>query len=59
MRLVLLDVPGSGKSTQGVVLAEHFGVPHVSSGVLLDLPGSDVAIFRTIGPVRTAWARAH
>ena len=35
MRLVLLGAPGSGKGTQGVVLAEHFGVPHVSSGDLL------------------------
>jgi adenylate kinase len=35
VQLVLLGAPGSGKGTQGVVLAEHFGVPHVSSGELL------------------------
>ena len=35
MRLILLGAPGSGKGTQAVVLAEHFGVPHVSSGALL------------------------
>ena len=35
MRLVLLGAPGAGKGTQGVVLARHFGVPHISSGDLL------------------------
>jgi adenylate kinase len=35
VHIVLLGAPGSGKGTQGDVLAEHFGVPHVSSGELL------------------------
>jgi adenylate kinase len=35
MRLVLLGAPGSGKGTQGEVLARRFHVPHVSSGELL------------------------
>ena len=35
MRLVLLGAPGSGKGTQGAVLAQHFGIPHISSGDLL------------------------
>src|SRR5689334_8384111 len=35
MRLVLLGAPGSGKGTQGALLAGHFDVPHVSSGELL------------------------
>jgi adenylate kinase len=35
MRIVLLGAPGAGKGTQGVALAEQFGVPHVSSGELL------------------------
>lgn len=35
MRIVLLGPPGSGKGTQGTVLAERLGVPHVSSGDLL------------------------
>ena len=35
MRLILLGAPGSGKGTQAVLLAERFGVPHVSSGALL------------------------
>jgi adenylate kinase len=34
MRIVLLGAPGSGKGTQGRRLAEHFGVPHFSSGEL-------------------------
>jgi adenylate kinase len=35
VKLVLIGPPGSGKGTQGVVLARHFGIPHVSSGALL------------------------
>ena len=35
MHIVLLGAPGSGKGTQGDLLAAHFGVPHVSSGELL------------------------
>jgi adenylate kinase len=35
VRLVLLGAPGSGKGTQGAVLAAHFRIPHVSSGELL------------------------
>ncbi len=35
VRLVLLGAPGSGKGTQGALLAAHFDVPHVSSGELL------------------------
>jgi adenylate kinase len=32
MRLVLIGAPGSGKGTQAARLADHFGVPHISSG---------------------------
>src|SRR3954447_17544473 len=32
MRLILLGAPGAGKGTQGVRLADHYGVPHVASG---------------------------
>jgi adenylate kinase len=35
MRLILLGAPGAGKGTQAAALAEHFGVPHISSGELL------------------------
>ena len=31
----MLAPPGGGKGTQGIRLAEHLGVPHVSSGDLL------------------------
>ena len=35
MRVVLVGPPGSGKGTQGPVLAEHLRVPHLSTGDLL------------------------
>jgi adenylate kinase len=35
MRLILLGAPGAGKGTQGVRLADHFGVAHVASGDIL------------------------
>jgi adenylate kinase len=35
MRLLLLAPPGAGKGTQGVRIAEHFGVEHLASGDLL------------------------
>ena len=35
MRIVLLGAPGSGKGTQGKLLAERLGVPHIASGELL------------------------
>lgn len=35
MRLVLLGPPGSGKGTQGPLLAAALGVPHLSTGDLL------------------------
>jgi adenylate kinase len=35
MRLILLGAPGAGKGTQGVRLAEHYGIVHVSSGDIL------------------------
>ena len=35
MRLVLFGAPGSGKGTQGPLLAEKFGIPRVSTGEIL------------------------
>ena len=35
MRLLLIGPPGSGKGTQAVRIADHFGVAHISSGDLL------------------------
>jgi adenylate kinase len=32
MRIILLGAPGSGKGTQGEKLAEHFGIPKISTG---------------------------
>jgi adenylate kinase len=35
MRILLIGAPGAGKGTQAVGIADHFGIPHVSSGDLL------------------------
>ena len=35
VRVILVGAPGSGKGTQSAVLADHLGVPHISSGELL------------------------
>ena len=35
LNLILLGAPGSGKGTQGAVLAQRLGTPRVSTGVLL------------------------
>ena len=35
MHLMILGAPGSGKGTQGQLLADHLGIPKVSSGELL------------------------
>ena len=35
MYLMILGAPGSGKGTQGKLLAEHLGVPQVSTGDLI------------------------
>lgn len=32
MRLVILGLPGAGKGTQGKLLAEHYGIPTISTG---------------------------
>jgi adenylate kinase len=35
MNVMILGAPGSGKGTQGKLLAEHLGIPQVSTGDLL------------------------
>jgi len=35
MKIVLLGPQGSGKGTQGKMLSNHFGIPHISTGQLL------------------------
>src|SRR5690349_20182622 len=35
VKVLMLSPPGGGKGTQGIRLAEHLGVEHISSGALL------------------------
>ena len=50
MFLILLGPPGGGKGTQGTLLANHFHIPHISSGNLVrhnpDLTEEEKGIIR-------------
>ncbi len=35
MNVLMIAPPGAGKGTQGVVIASHFGIPHIATGDLL------------------------
>ncbi len=35
MKVLMIAPPGAGKGTQGVVIAAHFGIPHIATGDLL------------------------
>jgi adenylate kinase len=35
MRVLLIAPPGAGKGTQGAIIAAHFNIPHIATGVLL------------------------
>lgn len=37
MRIVLIGLPGAGKGTQGILLSERCGVPHISTGSIFRL----------------------
>lgn len=32
MKIVMLGAPGAGKGTQAKMIAEEYGIPHVSTG---------------------------
>jgi adenylate kinase len=47
--IVMLGPPGSGKGTQGSLLAERLGVPHISTGeVLRQEAGADTELGRQV-----------
>jgi len=49
MRLLMIGPPGSGKGTQATLIAQHYGVEHISSGDLLRRHVADgTAIGRTV-----------
>jgi adenylate kinase len=35
VRILLVAPPGAGKGTQGALIANHFGIPHIATGDLL------------------------
>ena len=35
MKVLMIAPPGAGKGTQSVVIASHFGIPHIATGDLL------------------------
>lgn len=47
MKLILIGIQGSGKSTQGNILSEKLGVPYLSSG----------HIFREMSKEKSSWGR--
>lgn len=47
MKLILVGIQGSGKSTQGNILSERLGIPYLSSG----------HIFRQMSQEKTSWGR--
>lgn len=47
MKLILIGIQGSGKSTQGNIMSKKFGIPYLSSG----------HIFREMSKEKTQWGR--
>ena len=47
MKLILIGIQGSGKSTQGNILSKKFNIPYLSSG----------HIFREMATEKTQWGR--
>lgn len=52
MRLVFIGPPGAGKGTQCVRLAEHFDIPHLSTGQMLrHAKASQSTLGKIVGPI--------
>jgi adenylate kinase len=50
VHIILLGPPGSGKGTQAVRIAEHYGIPHISTGhILRDAVRSGSELGRQVG----------
>jgi adenylate kinase len=49
MKVLMIAPPGAGKGTQGAIIANHFGVPHIATGELLrDHVARNTALGRTV-----------
>jgi len=50
VHIILLGPPGSGKGTQAVRIADHYGIPHISTGhVLREAARSGTELGRKVG----------
>ena len=51
MKIIMLGAPGAGKGTQAKMIAEKYGIPHVSTG---DIFRANIKNGTELGMARTA-----